>query len=84
MLIESGLTDPRVTYWEPTKGPQKLRAAKSTGGGPILLKTNTEAGHGGASGRFAELEDVARRQAFALVAVEDGFADWRMKASASS
>ncbi|MBB4197634.1 S9 family peptidase [Rhodoblastus sphagnicola] len=68
MLIEAGLTDPRVTYWEPAKWAQKLRE-KMTGGGPILLKTNMEAGHGGAAGRFDELEDVAWRFAFAIEAV---------------
>lgn len=69
MLIEAGLTDPRVTYWEPAKWAQKLRATM-TGGGPILLKTNMDAGHGGASGRFDELEDIAWRYAFALEAVK--------------
>jgi oligopeptidase B len=68
MLIEAGLTDPRVTYWEPAKWAQKLREMM-TGGGPILLKTNMEAGHGGAAGRFDELEDVAWRFAFAIEAV---------------
>jgi oligopeptidase B len=68
MLIEAGLTDPRVTYWEPAKWAQKLRESM-TGGGPILLKTNMEAGHAGAAGRFDELEDVAWRYAFALEAV---------------
>lgn len=69
MLIEAGLTDPRVTYWEPAKWAQKLRDTM-TGGGPILLKTNMDAGHGGASGRFDELEDIAWRYAFALEAVK--------------
>jgi oligopeptidase B len=41
-----------------------------TGGGPLLLKTNMEAGHGGAVGRFDELEDVAWRYAFAIEAVK--------------
>jgi len=68
MLIEAGLTDPRVTYWEPAKWAQKLRETM-TGGGPILLKTNMEAGHGGAAGRFDELEDIAWRFAFAIEAV---------------
>jgi oligopeptidase B len=68
MLIEGGVTDPRVTYWEPAKWAQQLRA-RMTGGGPILLKTNMEAGHGGASGRYDELEEVARRWAFAIEAV---------------
>jgi oligopeptidase B len=69
MLIEAGVTDPRVTYWEPAKWAQKLRATM-TGGGPILLKTNMAAGHGGASGRYDELEDVALRWAFAIEAVK--------------
>ncbi len=68
MLIEAGLTDPRVTYWEPAKWAQQIRA-RMTGGGPILLRTNMEAGHGGASGRYDELEEVALRQAFAIEAV---------------
>jgi oligopeptidase B len=67
MLIEAGLTDPRVTYWEPAKWAQVLRE-RMTGGGPILLKTNMEAGHGGAAGRFDELEEAALRQAFAVAA----------------
>ena len=46
-----GLTDPRVTYWEPAKWIARLRATM-TGGGPVLLRTNMGAGHGGASGRF--------------------------------
>jgi oligopeptidase B len=65
MLVLSGLTDPRVTYWEPTKWVAKLRAS-TTGKGPILLKTNMGAGHGGASGRFQRLEEIAYEYAFAL------------------
>jgi len=57
-----------VTYWEPAKWTQRLRA-RMIGGGPILLKTSMEAGHGGASGRYDELDDIAVRQAFALAAV---------------
>jgi oligopeptidase B len=63
-----GLTDPRVTYWEPAKWVARLRATM-TGGGPILLHTNMDAGHGGASGRFDRLKEVAVEQAFALMAV---------------
>ncbi len=63
-----GLTDPRVTYWEPAKWIAKLRATM-TGGGPVLLRTNMGAGHGGASGRFNRLEEVAIAYAFALWAV---------------
>jgi oligopeptidase B len=65
MLVEAGLTDPRVTYWEPAKWVARLRATM-TGGGPVLLKTNMAAGHGGASGRLKQLEDDARAYAFAL------------------
>jgi oligopeptidase B len=67
ILALAGLTDPRVTYWEPLKWVAKLRATMS-GGGPILLKTNMDAGHAGASGRFDQLEEVALTQAFALAA----------------
>ncbi len=52
ILALSGLTDPRVTYWEPTKWVAKLRE-HNTGDAPILLKTNMAAGHGGKSGRFS-------------------------------
>lgn len=65
ILALSGLSDPRVTYWEPTKWVARLRARMS-GGGPILLKTNTEAGHGGASGRLERLDDIAFEYAFIL------------------
>ena len=58
ILALGGLTDPRVTYWEPAKWVAKLRE-KTTGEAPILLKTNMDAGHGGASGRFPRLEEIA-------------------------
>ncbi|GAC1332892.1 MAG: S9 family peptidase [Beijerinckiaceae bacterium] len=70
VLALGGLADPRVTYWEPAKWVAKLRASM-TGGGPVLLKTNMDAGHGGASGRFARLDEVALKQAFALWCVAD-------------
>ena len=70
ILALAGLTDPRVTYWEPAKWVAKLRA-KMTGGGPILLRTAMEAGHAGAPGRFDRLEEVARAYAFAI-AVANG------------
>jgi oligopeptidase B len=72
VLAMAGLTDPRVTYWEPAKWIARLRATMS-GGGPVLLRTNMGAGHGGASGRFNRLDEVAIGYAFALWAV--GMAD---------
>ena len=68
ILAMGGLTDPRVTYWEPAKWVARLRAT-ITGGGPVLLRTNMGAGHGGASGRFNRLDEVAIAYAFALWAV---------------
>ena len=67
ILALAGLTDPRVTYWEPAKWVARLRERGA--GGPFPLRTNMGAGHGGASGRFARLEEVALAQAFALRAV---------------
>ena len=68
MLILAGLTDPRVTYWEPAKWAARLRATM-TGGGPVMLVTNMQAGHGGATGRFDRLDEIALTQAFALACV---------------
>ena len=68
ILAMAGLTDPRVTYWEPAKWVARLRATM-TSGGPVLLRTNMGAGHGGSSGRFSRLEEVAIGYAFALWAV---------------
>ena len=65
ILAMAGLTDPRVTYWEPAKWVARLRATM-TGGGPVLLRTNMGAGHAGSSGRFNRLEEVAIAYAFAL------------------
>jgi oligopeptidase B len=64
----AGLTDPRVTYWEPAKWVARLRAT-ATGDAPLYLKTNMGAGHGGASGRFERLKETAMCYAFALMAV---------------
>ncbi|MTH97307.1 S9 family peptidase [Roseibium sp. RKSG952] len=66
ILAIGGLTDPRVTYWEPAKWVAKLRE-KKTGDSLLMLKTNMDAGHGGASGRFDRLKEVALNQAFALM-----------------
>ena len=65
ILAMGGLTDPRVTYWEPAKWVARLRATM-TGGGPVLLRINMGAGHGGSSGRFNRLDEVAIAYAFAL------------------
>jgi len=69
MLITGGLTDPRVTYWEPAKWAAKLRATK-TDGNPLFLKINMGAGHGGKSGRWERLHEVAETYAFVLTQVE--------------
>ncbi|WP_322096023.1 S9 family peptidase [Pelagibius litoralis] len=66
ILVTAGLTDPRVTYWEPAKWVAKLRALK-TGNNPLFLKTNMSAGHGGAAGRFDKLIEVALAYSFALM-----------------
>jgi oligopeptidase B len=66
ILALAGLTDPRVTYWEPAKWIAKLRAM-NTGNNLLLLRTNMEAGHGGASGRYDRLKEVALAYAFALM-----------------
>jgi oligopeptidase B len=60
-----GLTDPRVTYWEPAKWVARLRE-KNTSDNLIILKINMEAGHGGASGRYEQLREMAADYAFAL------------------
>lgn len=65
ILATAGLTDPRVTYWEAAKWVASLRD-QTTSTNPVLLKINMEAGHGGASGRFSQLEEVAYNYAFAL------------------
>ena len=65
ILAMAGLTDPRVTYWEPAKWVAKLREF-ATGDNPILLRTNMDSGHAGASGRFSRLEESAYIYAFIL------------------
>jgi oligopeptidase B len=68
MLVTAGLNDPRVAYWEPAKWTAKLRAMK-TNGNRLLLRTNMGAGHGGASGRYDLLREVAFKYGFILDAV---------------
>jgi oligopeptidase B len=65
LMVTAGLNDPRVTYWEPAKWVAKLRTLK-TDGNPLIFKTNMGAGHGGKSGRFAALEELAEEYAFIL------------------
>lgn len=72
ILATGGLTDPRVTYWEPTKYVARMRDRR-TDDGLTLLKMNMGAGHGGASGRFDSLREVALNWAFALMVT--GLAD---------
>jgi oligopeptidase B len=64
ILAEAGVSDPRVTYWEPAKWIARLRDRAS--GGPFLLTTAMTAGHAGNEGRFRRLEERAREIAFAL------------------
>ena len=70
ILATGGLSDPRVTYWEPAKWVARLRELHA-GEAPILLKINMEAGHGGASGRFDFLKEIALDYAFAIWALEE-------------
>ncbi len=70
MLVTSGLHDSQVQYWEPTKWVARLRDFH-TGDENILLSTNMEAGHGGASGRFQRLRQLAMEYAFLLDLAEN-------------
>ena len=65
MLVTTGLWDSQVQYFEPVKYVARLRARK-TDHNPLLLAVNMQAGHGGASGRFSELAEIAREYAFVL------------------
>jgi oligopeptidase B len=65
MLVKTGLNDSQVMYWEPAKYVAKLRA-KKTDTNPLLFKVNLGAGHGGASGRYDYLREIALDYAFVL------------------
>tara|TARA_R110002096_G_scaffold145914_6_gene304103 strand:- start:2684 stop:4840 length:2157 start_codon:yes stop_codon:yes gene_type:complete len=65
MLVTTGLHDSQVQYWEPAKWVAKLRALK-TDTNKLLLHTDMDSGHGGASGRFESLKEVAMEYAFLL------------------
>ena len=67
ILITGGLSDPRVTYWEPAKWAAQLRH-EAPDGGPYYLRINMDAGHGGSTGRFEGLKETALEYAFALAA----------------
>lgn len=70
MLVTTGLHDSQVQYWEPAKWVAKLRAMKSDDN-PLLMYTNMDAGHGGASGRFKRHRETARVYAFFLDLAEE-------------
>jgi len=74
ILAFAGLTDPRVTYWEPAKWIARLRE-HNTSDSLILLRVNMEAGHSGASGRFSALREIAHDYAFALLIAGKADAD---------
>ena len=66
VLVTTGLHDSQVQYWEPAKWVSKLRQ-HNKGDSVILLKTDMESGHGGASGRFDQLKETATEYAFILM-----------------
>jgi oligopeptidase B len=69
MLILGGVSDPAVTYWEPTKWVARLRH-RAPNAGPYYLSISMEGGHGGSSGRFNGLREEALEYAFMLNAFE--------------
>jgi oligopeptidase B len=74
MLVRTSFNDSQVMYWEPAKYVAKLRTLK-TNHKPLLLVTNMEAGHGGASGRYDHLREIALDYAFILSTSAPGAAD---------
>ncbi len=74
LFVSGGLNDPRVAYWEPAKYAARLRELAQPDSGTLVLKTHMGAGHGGSSGRFDALHEVAEEYAF-LLAVAEGGAD---------
>ena len=69
MLVKTSLNDSQVMYWEPAKYTAKLRTLK-TNNTPLLLHINMDAGHGGASGRYDYLKEIALDYAFLLTQLE--------------
>jgi oligopeptidase B len=76
ILVTAGLNDPRVAYWEPAKWTAKLRA-KKIDGNQLLLRTNMGAGHGGPSGRYDYLREIAFKYAFVLDVLGSVLPEWR-------
>ena len=68
MLVTTGLHDSQVQYWEPAKWVAKLRE-KKTDNNLLYLKTNMDFGHGGASGRFEGIKEIALEYAFLLTLI---------------
>ena len=66
LLVMTGLHDSQVQYWEPAKWVARRRAMQPGDGRRLLLKTNMEAGHGGASGRYRRYRELALQYAFLL------------------
>ncbi len=71
IMVTAGLHDSQVQYWEPAKWVAKLRALK-TDENPLVLRTNMDAGHGGASGRYDEYKERAEEYAFMIMVVDSG------------
>jgi oligopeptidase B len=65
LFVTGGLTDPRVAYWEPAKWVARIRE-HNTGDGVVLLKTDLGAGHGGPSGRYDWIREMALEYAFLI------------------
>jgi oligopeptidase B len=74
MLVKTSLHDSQVMYWEPAKYVAKLRRLK-TDGNLLLLETNMSAGHGGASGRYDYLKEIALDYAFLILELGEGTAE---------
>ena len=65
MYVSTGLWDSQVQYWEPAKWVARLRQRK-TDDHPLVLRTDMHAGHGGKSGRYRKLQQIAEKYAFVL------------------
>lgn len=70
LFVTAGINDPRVTYWEPAKWVAKIRHLK-TDSNPLIFRTDMDSGHGGKSGRYDALYEVAEEYAFILTVLAD-------------